>query len=600
MKIKITTNFFNERKKNKQWAYFGINFQKFETVKKKLGEENIISLKKEIDLFANDQTENFINWTENQRTYYNDSIYWLLNRLSSKDNRSSNLFIFICQLLAIKQKLKKKKFNKDFTIIAENFYLIKFLKENLQKDYNIETFQFLNFFIFLEKIFKLIKGIANYISIINFFIVHFFYAKITNKKKIKPKGEVYLFHDLINSNKFIKNIVQERIYGDYPNWLEKNNKTIITLPWFYLNIKNKFKVYNTLRDKNSFIPEDWINPFHYIKSILISIKSAFTINEKINYPEINITELIKNEKLLGLENKSAIYLRYIPALKEWSTNLRSLTIFDNYQNQTFEKPLRIGLNEIKSNLFQAKSIGYYHTLHSKKFLTFHTSPDEWSSKSKPDLVICANKLCEEILLKQGMPKNRIKTISDFQRESFLEYDFEKKFNKNILIVLSLFDIVNFELLTKINNVNHYLNTQLNIKIKLRPHPYTNKNSILKKLNWTKLPSNWSWSSSDLKSDLKESYCVISMFSSIAIDAILSNNILLVLESELNVGENFLDNLSSEFPIIKSTSSNELKKKISEIFLTDVDAFKNKFLPIKNKIILNVKKDNYQKVLINQL
>jgi hypothetical protein len=598
MKIEIKTDFVRKRNKNVQWIYFGVNFQKFETVKKKLGAKNIISLKEEIDLFATEQKENFINWTEKQRNYFNDSTFWLINRLSSKDNRSSNLFVFICQFLALKHKLKKKEFNKDFIIIAENFFLIKFLQDNLQKNYNIETYQFLNFFIFFEKILKIIKGVINYISIIIFFIVHFFYAKITNKKKFKPKGEVYLFHDLINSNEFTKNIVQERIYGDYPNWLLKNNKYVITLPWFYLNIKNKFKVYNILRNRNSFIPEDWINLFHYIETIIISVKSAFTINEKINYPEINIIELIKNEKLSGLENKSAIYLRYIPALKKWGTDLKSLTIFDNYQNQTFEIPLRISLNEMKSNLVKTKSIGYYHTLHSKKFLTFHTNLDEWNSKSKPNLVICANKLCEENLIKQGTPGNRIKTISDFQRKSFLEFNFEKKFNKNLLIVLSLFDAVNFELLSKINNINHYLNTQLNIKIKLRPHPYTNRDNILKKLNWKKLPSNWDWSSDDLKSVLKESYCVISMFSSIATDAILSNNILLTPESELNVGENFLDNLDNEFPILKSTSSNDLKKKISEIYLTDIDKFKNEFLLIRKKFLVNIRKNNYQKMLID--
>ena len=57
---------------------------------------------------------------------------------------------------------------------------------------------------------------------------------------------------------------------------------------------------------------------------------------------------------------------------------------------------------------------------------------------------------------------------------------------------------------------------------------------------------------------------------------------------------------ANFLLLNQHHQTSLKKKISEIFLTDVDAFKNKFLPIKNKIILNVKKDNYQKVLINQL
>ena len=87
-----------------------------------------------------------------------------------------------------------------------------------------------------------------------------------------------------------------------------------------------------------------------------------------------------------------------------------------------------------------------------------------------------------------------------------------------------------------------------------------------------------------------------MFSSSAIDAILSNNILVVLKSELNIGENFLDTLEEQFPVLKTTSERELRNKITEIFKSNIDFYKNEFTKIKDKISLNINKDNYNELL----
>ena len=590
MTVRLEHRFFS-KKNNGDWIYFGASYLKLKNLEIKIGGKKKISLSNEIYFNSNNQRKNFVHWIEAQRIFFKDSTYWLMNNLASKDNRSSNLFLYICQLLSINQHLADVNEDKKITIISENYFLIKILKDNLEKKHSIETPKVLNLLILLEKFIILFKGFINYLKIIIYFATTYFFAKFTKtKKKELPTGEVYLFHDLINTSNFNRTAVQGRIFGDYPNWLISEKKNVKTLPWFYRDLKNKKNIYKNLRSKNSFIPEDWLSISDYFNSIFDSIKSAFTINDKIKYPGVNLVNLIKVEKLLTLSSKSSIYLRYIPALKKWSKNLTSLIFLDNYQNQIFEQPIRIGLNKLK---IKTKSIGYYHSLHSKNFLAYQSTPSEWDSKSKPDYVACSNFLCKSILSSQGIPENKIKVISDFQRENFANLNFEKKFNKNLLIILPLFPESSYEILTKISKIKNYLANELGLIIKVRPHPYVKKENILKKLNWESLPPEWSWTVKNLETDLKESYCIVTMHSSSATDTVISNNILITLKSELNIGENFLDTLEDQFPILKTISEEDLKEKITEVFFTKIELYKSEFLKIKKKLNLSIDKKNYQ-------
>ena len=593
MTINLKHRFFNKKDSN-NWIYFGVSYLKLNTLEKKIGNNKKISLSNSIYLNSNEQRKNYVNWIEEQRNYFSDSTHWLMNNMASKDNRSSNFFLYICQLLSIDEYLKEFKKNKDITIISENYFLIEFLKDNLEEKYDIKTPRGLNLLLSLEKLIIFFKGLSNYSKIIFFFIENYFFAKISKTNKTNPpSGDVYLFHDLVNSSSFKNSTAQGVIFGEYPDWLENNNKTVKTLPWFYKNLKNKKNLYKNLRLKNAFIPEDWLGISDYLNSLLDSFKSAFTINEKIKYPNIKVKNLVKIEKLLALSSKAAIFFRYIPSLKKWSADLKSITYFDNYQNQIFEQPIRIGLRDLG---IKTKSIGFYPTMHSKNFLSYHSTRNEWDSKSKPDIVACSNDLCKNTLISQGIPKNRIKIISDLQRNNFVNINFDKKFSKNLLIILSLFPGTNIEMLNKIANINDYLVNEMGLNITIRPHPYDKEANVLKKLKWKNLPSKWLWSKENLESDLQNSYCVITMYSSAAIDAILSNNILVILKSELNIGENFLDTLEDQFYVLKSTTEKNLEAKLTEIFLTKINAYSAEFSKIRSKVSLNINKNTYKELI----
>ena len=86
-----------------------------------------------------------------------------------------------------------------------------------------------------------------------------------------------------------------------------------------------------------------------------------------------------------------------------------------------------------------------------------------------------------------------------------------------------------------------------------------------------------------------------MHSAVITDAIYCNNNVIVLKSELNVAENYLDFLENEFPIIQSTNEEDLMIKLKEIYFTKKNYYKDEFQKIKKKLKLNVDKNSYIKL-----
>ena len=158
---------------------------------------------------------------EKQRIFFDDSIFWWMNGISSRNNFSSNFFLYICQLCAIKDYLSDNP-NKNLTIVSENYFLIDFLSRNLKNDYELLLPNNLTINLFLEKIMMCALGVKNYAEVIFFFLSNYYFAKKTRPKlNDKPKGDIFLFHDLISKSEFNDNIVQSRYFGAYPKWLKK-------------------------------------------------------------------------------------------------------------------------------------------------------------------------------------------------------------------------------------------------------------------------------------------------------------------------------------------------------------------------------------------
>ena len=365
-----------------------------------------------------------------------------------------------------------------------------------------------------------------------------------------------------------------------PNWIKKKGLKVFGLPWFF-NIKASIDSYKKLRNSDCFIPEDWINFFDYFTAFSNSIKSLKTLNNKIIYPGVKIDQLILKEKILQLSEPSIFFWRYIPAFKEWSEKLKSITIYDQYENMIFEHPLRYIAKKLP---IQSTSVGFYHSLVSKEFMPYHYLNDEWKSQIKPDYIVCVGSFSKELLLKQGVPEEKIILGAALRQSNSLNKELEKKLARQILILLSLKTEVCAEILLKMYSINSLLVDELKLKIKVQAHPMMKKESVLKKIGWNKLPKGWEWTKKNLDVELDESYCTISMFTASIYDAVIKKNIAISIRSDLNLMDNYLDLFSEKYQLAKSVSEHDLGSKLKDIFVLKAEQYQDEFSKLRKEFI----------------
>ena len=561
------------------WIYFGNSYLKMKECENKLDGKRI-NLQDEIHDQAKFQKKPFLEWIESQRTFNKDSIHWWMTQIAGRNNAYSSFFVNLCQLFAIKHYLEKND-QSDILIVCEDIFLFKLISCNLSTKTVLQSSLFLKFYWFKDISFLITKGLLNQFKLFCILIIHYFYAKITKPKKInKPSGHVNVFHHCLSDENTFKEDSLTCIYFTIlPSWLKKKGQTVFGLPWFF-KLKPSISFYKKLRKVDVLIPEDWLSLVDYFNIYKNSIKAYKTLSNKNLYPNAKINYLIFHEKLSQLGEHSIIFWRYIPAIQKWSNKLKSLTVYDQYQNMMFEHPLRYIIKKLP---IKSTSIGYYHSLVSKEFMTYQHLQSEWESQMKPDFIVCSGKIGENLLLEQGVPRNKIisaaalrQSISDIEQT-------QKKPSKNLLILLSLVPESSLETLMKLYNNSLIITNNLKLKVKVKIHPMMKVDYILKKIKWKRLPQGWEWTKKDLYSELDESYCCIAMDTAAVFDAIVKGNIVISLKSDLNLMENYLDFFSSKYALTKSVSEQELGDKIQDIFVSKAHQYQVEFSQIRKEI-----------------
>ena len=587
MKIILVHSIWSKNKKI-PWLYFGSSYLKMKIWEKKLLGKRI-NIQKEIHFQAAFQKESFLQWIENQRVENNDSIFWWMTHIAGRNNAYSNFYLNLCQLFAIKSYLRKEKKLDEIVIVCENIFLLKFLLNNLSKEYKSQFSPLVNFYWIKDLLFFLNKGLISQFKQIYNLTLHYFFAKFTRPKDlVKPSGDISLFHHCLdNTNSFNNNNLACKYFTILPDWLRKKNIRVFSLPWLFKN-KPSIKFYKNLRNTDCFIPEDWLTLKDYFIIFKNSIRSINTLSYKIPYPEIKINYLVLHEKFFQLTEVRAFFWRYIPSIKKWSTEVKSLTVYDQYENMPFEHSIRYIIKKLP---MKSTSIGFYHSLVTKEFMAYHHLQSEWNSSIKPDYVACMGKISENLLIDQGVPKQKILSVAalrQLKHENELE---NKKNRKQILILLSMSLDASAEVLTKVYLNNHVITDELNLKVRVKLHPMVKIKNLLKKINWNKLPADWELADKDLYTELKDSFCTISMFTASVYDAILSKNIAISLMSDLNLMDNYLDLFSNKYPLAQSVQEQAIASKLRDVFTEKTAEHQEEFLKIRRELIAGINVSN---------
>ena len=563
------------------WIYFGNSYSKMKDWEKKLGSKRI-NLQNEVHAYSESQREPFLKWIEAQRISNNDSIHWWMTQIAGRNNSYSNFYLNLCQLLTIQDYLLNTKCQKEILIVCEDIFLLNSLYENFYKKFKLQISPFLKIYWFKDIFFLFFKGLINQAQLVHFFILHYFFARWTKPKKLeKPKGDITLIHHCLDTtNCFQDGLVFCKYFVSLPSWLTKQGVKVYALPWLYKN-KPSVQFYRNLRQTNCLVPEDWLSLKDYFNIFKNSIKSLRTLKYKISYPDIKINHLVFRERLSQLGESGAVFWRYIPAIKKWSTNLKSITAYDQYENMIFEHPIRYIIKKLP---IKSTSIGFYHSLVTKDFLAYHHLYSEWESSVKPDYVACLGDIGKNILITQGVPEKKLISVAALRHKNITNIKTNKKLPKQALIILSLVPEASIEILTKIYLNNSLIIDDLNLKIKVKTHPMMKVEKILKKMNWKNLPNGWEWAKRDLNSELKDSYCCFAMSTASVYDAILNDNIVISIKSDLGIMDNYLDLFSDKFSLANSVSGEELNKKIRDVFVLKTKEYQEEFSQMRSRLI----------------
>jgi len=570
------------------WIYFGSSFSKMKYWEHRLSKERT-KLHYEIHEQGETQKKSYLEWIESQRIINKDSVNWWVTHIACRNNTHTNFFENICQLFAIKKYLKEIKEYKEILIICENSFLLKLLSENFPSDYKLVYLSFFKFYNFKEIFILRTKGLFNQCKLTILLFINFLFAKLTKPKKIlQPSGNIALFHYSMTD---VSNVKDRNIKSNYftvlPDWIEKKGIKVYFLPWLFNN-RPTLNFYKNLRKINSFIPEDWLNLKDYFNIFKNYLKSSKTLSYKVLYPEAKLNSLIYYERLLQLQEQSIIFLRYIPAFKKWIKDAKSILIYDQYQNLPSEQPIRYVANK---SIIKSTTFGYSNCLTSKKFMSYHHLNSEWESQAKPNYIICTGNMSFKILSNQGVPINKLILGADLKKNFPEKKVLNKDPSKNLLILLSMVSESAIETLTKVYTNNSLIIDNLKLKVKIKAHPFSKTQDILKKMKWKKLPIGWEWAKKDLSSELEDTYCCIAMDTASVYDAIFKGNIVISLMSECKLMENYLDIYSNKYPLVNSVSEKDLPLRLKDIYVNKINNYQKEFFKIRDDLRIGINELN---------
>ena len=569
---------------SKNWVFLGSSFKNLKSAEKKVGGKRI-KINDYLHAIFKNELQVYLEWTENQRKLYKDSNHWWMTNLAGRNNLSSNFLLYICQIKSLQKILKN--FNQDeILIVCDDILLVKAISENL-KNYPVEKKNFFKFQTIKSSIFYYYRFIRNLIITFYDIILTLICAKITQKEKKLPSGDIYLLHQHVDFNSLTKNEkVKSRYFPGLKEYFKKENLNLYTLTWYGFFLRGKIKAFKNLRRENCLIPEDWINLFDYIGIIKKYFKTCYVFKDNKNYPDFNIKSLLLIEKRNHLEqiNSNLRFWTYTPAIKKWTKNCNKLTSIDHYENMIYEHAL---IDAVRNLNINKKIYGYHHTLSSSEFTAWHSLKSEWESNFKPDHVISLGPISRQFLENQGVPSRKIIDGPALRYEKIIhkENNENLKNKKNILVPLSQIRDASYEVFSSILDLSKSLQ-EANYNFIIKPHPNLEILKILESFNLKELPRNFIISNEDIDKLMDKSLFTIFMSTAAAYNAIFNGNIVFNLQSELNLSDNYLDFIEKEFKFVNSHSLESIKSTLNEFFYNEkrIVEYREEFEKIRQNFV----------------
>jgi len=560
------------------WIYIGQNSIKMLRLEKKLI-GNRISLGLEIYKQSILLRPQILKWLARQGDANSDALSWQSTNLGSRVNFTSNFFINLYQVTAVKAWLSKNEESfPRILVICENLSLAQCIRANISTAEYIDNKCYRIFHALTEILDWTKKFLKVFLSQIVEMYRHALAAKLTRPKSFQyPNGEIYIVHQCLDDMSFSdRSNTNCRYLSELPQWLENQGKQVFRLPWFS-NVSGPLPgLYAKIRAHNSFIPHDWIGLDSYITALWSGLRNAKSIDVKTLYPNINVLDLLKMEKsaqiLYGLSTSKFWLLK--KSLQKFLRNVDNLVLIQFFENHPPEHFLISFSREVLED--RVKAVGYYHSLISKDYLAYHFLPNDDDSQIFPDIIVTNGSLGLKLLEKQGLKSSRMRLGPALRNNRSLAISSTDGSQKNgLLVLLPIYLDAACELLVAVSFLAEWIELSLKIPVYVKAHPMMPCEQILGSIGWGRLPKSWTWEKGELSACLNKVKCAITVSSASIIDVVLSGCVPVPFARALDIPRNYLDILEIENIFFEPVGSSNLKNRLEDIYINKVEQYIDK-------------------------
>jgi len=574
------------------WLFLGRNYIDLLKCKKILN-NRYISIGETINGIAWIYKDAYVSWSASFAERYKNDISWWTSRVWERNTLVSPLFLYFCHIKLIEKILEEKKAGHNLLVVCESSELLLTLRNHLIiKGYHVIIARGFKKYLMKEKFqlpFEIAYCFARGMKKVATRWLSVKMTKKFQKKRIQKNSckKRVIIHTCVDDQCLGKNqVFHDRYFPYLAEWLEKKGYQVMIIPWIYNVSMPLPQVYKWFRknDKLFLIPDDYYEIFDYLWAIIQFLRRNNKAHGRQFIDGVDITYLIRAEKIKQLMELDTISLiLYYALFKRLKKKGFKFNFFiDTFENMITEKPQILS---IRKYFPDTTMIGYQHALILSLLLTYQTKPCEFHAGPYPDLIVSSSKWTRDILIKNGFDPFRV--ISGPSLRYQYLFDFKNHWsdsseNRNILIICPLAIDAAVELLLKsIEAIKNLVNLYDNVYVK--NHPMMNTSQLLEAAEIEKLPEKWEFVSGGMEQWLKEVSCAVCMDSSAVLEVVVAELPVIIVGRETNLTMNPLSWLNDpEFqPVF---DAEQLQKRVVECLrITEEE---RKYLKVKSEEMLN--------------
>lgn len=467
------------------WLYLGKDFSAVYSLNGKLPMHfRQIQIGNFHNIIADRIRKRFVDWMDELNDLWGNNKEWWFESLSSKNIYGSDLFQNCCYIEIIKEIFTQNSFEIPGIIFVDSEGLARVLAAWLVQDKNKVLFC-KRFYtgIFIKRglltIFDYCFFVCQLLSRAAAALLTKPYRKPVRKALRSPCVFIDAF---IHSNSFgSDNSFDDPYYPGLYQFFQSRGYEIMIHPILNIPRLNLYSIYRQMRlsNFNFLIPEDYLRLSDFFSIIFYPFRSFKAKILATGFLGIDITLLIKEERMLPLFSTSMLAVSiYCFLIRLKNHHVAPEIIINRYENQVVDRAFILGAREAYPS---SKFIGVQLFMHSLNTLNLFPTKTEVKYKLVPDLVLCTSQLqCEMAkLFTNGfrcLPCAALRFNHVFDKS----YDFGSlAAGKNILVLLPYIHDEALELLSLVKEAKKVL--AYNLPFRIKAHPLLDMSSLSKKI-----------------------------------------------------------------------------------------------------------------------